>query len=63
MPPTLRAHIRDQLDRLPDEDAEVLTAASVAGRDFSADTLAAALERDRDDDRRPLRRRWRAGRA
>ena len=42
--------------RLPDEDAEVLTAASVAGRDFSVDTLAAALERDRDDDRRPLRR-------
>ena len=48
VPPTLRAHIRDQLERLPDEDAEVLTAASVAGRDFSADTLAAALERDRD---------------
>ena len=48
VPPTLRAHIRDQLERLPDEDAEVLTAASVAGRDFSADTLAAALESDRD---------------
>ena len=47
VPPTLRAHIRDQLDGLPDEDAEVLRAASVAGRDFSADTLAAALDRDR----------------
>ena len=34
-------------DGLPDEDAEVLRAASVAGRDVSADTLAAALERDR----------------
>jgi DNA-binding SARP family transcriptional activator len=47
VPPTLHAHIRDQLDRLPEEDAEVLRAASVAGRDFSADTLAAALGRDR----------------
>jgi tetratricopeptide (TPR) repeat protein len=48
VPPTLRAHIRDQLEGLPAEDAEVLRAASVAGRDFSADTLAAALERDRE---------------
>ena len=48
IPPTLRAHIRDQLERLPDEDAEVLRAASVAGRDFSADTLAAALDTDRE---------------
>jgi DNA-binding SARP family transcriptional activator len=48
VPPTLRAHIRDQLDRLPAEDAEVLGAASVAGRDFSAATLAAALEHDRE---------------
>jgi DNA-binding SARP family transcriptional activator len=48
VPPTLRAHIRDQLEGLPDEDAEVLGAASVAGRDFSADTLAAARERDRE---------------
>jgi DNA-binding SARP family transcriptional activator len=48
VPPTLRAHIRDQLDRLPAEDAEVLRAASVAGRDFSADTLAAALDCDRE---------------
>jgi DNA-binding SARP family transcriptional activator/tetratricopeptide (TPR) repeat protein len=48
VPPTLRAHIRDQLDRLPAEDAEVLRAASVAGRDFSADTLAAALDSDRE---------------
>ena len=44
VPPTLRAHIRDQLDRLPAEDAAMLGAASVAGRDFSVDTLAAALE-------------------
>src|SRR5215212_10100090 len=48
VPPTLRAHIRDQLERLPDADAEVLGAASVAGRDFSTDTLAAALGSDRD---------------
>src|SRR5215218_571144 len=48
VPPTLRAHIRDQLDRLAREDAEVLAAASVAGRDFSVDTVAAALERDRE---------------
>ena len=48
VPPSLRAHIRDQLERLPDADAEVLGAASVAGRDFSTDTLAAALDRDRD---------------
>ena len=48
VPPTLRAHIRDQLERLPDADAEMLRAASVAGRDFSADTLAAALEHDRE---------------
>jgi DNA-binding SARP family transcriptional activator len=48
VPPTLRAHIRDQLDRLASEDAEVLGAASVAGRDFSVDTVAAALEHDRD---------------
>ena len=48
VPPTLRAHIRDQLERLSPDDAEVLGAASVAGRAFSADTLAAALGRDRD---------------
>jgi tetratricopeptide (TPR) repeat protein len=48
VPPTLRAHIRDQLDRLPAEDAEVLRAASVAGRDFSTTTLAAALGRDHE---------------
>ncbi len=48
VPPTLRAHIRDQLDRLGPEDAEVLAAASVAGRDFSAETVAAALDSDRD---------------
>ena len=47
VPPTLRAHIRDQLDRLPAEDAAMLGAASVAGRDFSVDTLAAALEHSR----------------
>ena len=49
VPPTLQAHIRDQLDVLERDDAELLSAASVAGRDFSADTVAAALERDRDD--------------
>ena len=49
VPPTLHAHIRDQLERLPAADAELLGAASVAGRDFSVETLAAALERDRED--------------
>ena len=49
VPPTLQAHIRDQLDVLERDDAELLSAASVAGRDFSTDTVAAALERDRDD--------------
>src|SRR5215207_6461385 len=39
LPPTLRAYIRDQLERLPAADAEVLGAASVAGRDFSVETL------------------------
>ncbi len=48
MPPTLHAHIRDQLERLPAADAELLGAASVAGRDFSVETLAAALESDRE---------------
>ena len=48
MPPTLHAHIRDQLERLPAEDAELLGAASVAGRAFSVETLAAALDRDRE---------------
>jgi adenylate cyclase len=48
VPPTLRAHIRHQLERLPADDAEMLRAASVAGRDFSIETLAAALDRDRE---------------
>src|SRR5829696_3662104 len=48
LPPTLRAYIRDQLERLPAADAEVLGAASVAGRDFSVETLAAALGGERD---------------
>ena len=49
IPPTLRAHIRDQLDGLPPEDAALLRAASVAGRDFTAATLAAALDRDGEE--------------
>ena len=49
IPPTLRAHIRDQLDALPAEDAALLRAASVAGRDFATATLAAALDRDPED--------------
>src|SRR5829696_8273749 len=49
VPPTLHAHIRDQLERLPAADAELLGAASVAGRDFSVETVAAALGRDRED--------------
>jgi DNA-binding SARP family transcriptional activator len=48
VPPTLHAHIRDQLERLPAADAELLGAASVAGRDFSVETLAAALDSDRE---------------
>jgi DNA-binding SARP family transcriptional activator len=49
VPPTLHAHIRDQLERLPAADAKLLGAASVAGRAFSVETLAAALESDRED--------------
>ncbi|HKH17234.1 MAG TPA: BTAD domain-containing putative transcriptional regulator [Solirubrobacteraceae bacterium] len=49
VPPTLHAHIRHQLARLQAEDAELLGAASVAGRAFSVETLAAALESDRDE--------------
>ena len=49
IPPTLRAHIRDQLDGLPPDDAALLRAASVAGRDFATATLAAALDRDTED--------------
>ncbi len=49
VPPTLRAHIRDQLEGLPAEDAALLRAASVAGRGFSTATLAAALDRDREE--------------
>ena len=49
IPPTLRAHIRDQLEGLPAEDAALLRAASVAGRGFSTATLAAALDRDREE--------------
>ena len=48
VPPTLHAHIRDQLDALAPEDAELLQAASVAGRRFSIATLAAASGRDAD---------------
>ena len=48
VPPTLHAHIRSQLERLPAEDAELLGAASVAGRAFSVETLAAALDSDRE---------------
>lgn len=48
VPPTLHAHIRDQLERLPAADAELLGAASVAGRDFGVETLAAALDSDRE---------------
>jgi DNA-binding SARP family transcriptional activator len=48
VPPTLHAHIRDQLDALSPEDAELLRAASVAGRRFSIATLAAASGRDAD---------------
>ena len=45
VPPTLRAHLEDQLARLDADDAAVLQAASVAGRTFAVETLAAALER------------------
>ncbi len=48
VPPTLHAHIRDQFDRLTADDAELLRAASVAGRRFSIATLAAASGRDAD---------------
>ena len=48
VPPTLRAHLEDQLARLDEDDAAVLRAASVAGRTFAVETLAAALERPPD---------------
>ena len=48
VPPTLHAHIRDQLDALPPDDADLLQAASVAGRRFSIATLSAASGRDAD---------------
>jgi len=48
VPPTLHAHIRDQLDALDPDDADLLKAASVAGRRFSIATLAAASGRDAD---------------
>ena len=47
---------RDQLDRLRPRTPQCSGAASVAGRDFAVDTLAAALERDREAVARALRR-------
>jgi DNA-binding SARP family transcriptional activator/type II secretory pathway predicted ATPase ExeA len=45
MPESLRQLIGQQLDQLGPEDREVLEAASVAGREFSAAAVAATLDR------------------
>ncbi len=49
VPGTLRQLIEQQLERLGPEDQEILEAASVAGREWSAAVVAAAVGRDGDD--------------
>ena len=46
LPPTVERVLLARIDRLPEPDRDVLTAASVLGRRFRADALAALLERD-----------------
>ena len=46
LPESLRELIDHQLDRLSEEERAVLEAASVAGREFSANWVAAALDTD-----------------
>ena len=49
VPGSLRQLIEQQLERLDAEDQKVLEAGSVAGREFSAALVAAALHRNEDD--------------
>jgi class 3 adenylate cyclase/tetratricopeptide (TPR) repeat protein len=46
LPPTVERVLLARIDRLPDEDRGVLTAAAVLGRRFRADALADLLGRD-----------------
>jgi tetratricopeptide (TPR) repeat protein len=46
LPSTVDRVLLARIDRLPDEDRDVLTAASLLGRRFSSETLATLLERD-----------------
>ena len=46
VPPTVDRVLLSRVDRLPDEDRDVLTAASVLGRRFATGTLAMILELD-----------------
>ena len=46
LPATVDRVLLARIDRLPDEDRDVLTAASVLGRRFSSETLARVLGRD-----------------
>jgi tetratricopeptide (TPR) repeat protein len=46
VPPTVDRVLLSRIDRLPDEDRDVLTAASVLGRRFSIGTLARIVELD-----------------
>lgn len=48
IPATLREVIAHQIDRLEREDQNLLMAASVAGREFTAGLIAACLELDED---------------
>ena len=49
VPGSLRQLIEQQLERLDAEDQKVLEAGSVAGREFSAAVVAAAVARNEDD--------------
>ena len=49
VPGSLRQLIEQQLERLDAEDQKVLETGSVAGREFSAALVAAALDRNEDD--------------
>lgn len=49
LPESVRDAIGEQLDLLPSHSIEILEAASVAGSEFTAEELAACLERPRTD--------------
>lgn len=48
LPDSVQQVIRQQLDRLPDETLDVLTAASVLGRDFTLERLSQLTNRPRE---------------